>query len=142
MLFRMSWLLSLVIYLSVNGQVFTAPIHLCQAMANTSISLLVSSDTPSSHQDQHQVHQMDEEAFLVRNIKNKAENFSEQTSMDNCQCVDCDCTANIVSQANSAMLSKEALTVFLLHVEGALSKRATTFISQPHSNLYRPPIFL
>ena len=128
----MSWLLSIVIYLSVNGQVFSTPIHLCQAMAKTSITSLTSSDTLNIHQH----HQMDEQASLVNNT----EKLSEQSSMDNCQCIECDCTPNMVSQANSSMVSKEELIVFSLNVEHVLIKREITFISQPYSNVYRPPI--
>lgn len=130
MLFRMSWVLCMLIYLSINGQVFATPVHLCSAMAQNSVTSMPSSDTLKVHEHHHIEKQISSVDVAI------------EDKMKNCECVDCDCTANMVAQANSSLVTNIDLTVYLPPVGHMIRKSEQNFISLAHSNPLRPPIFV
>jgi|TARA_R110002124_G_scaffold50897_3_gene147575 hypothetical protein len=127
-------LLNIIIYLVVNGQVFAKPIHLCQEMAMHNISATSSTDTLQIHQH-HDVNAHD------KADKQSVDKLKISSSMNNCQCVDCDCSANLVSQANLTLLSRYDLVSCFAVIQQVTNKLAKVYVSEPKSNLYRPPIF-
>jgi len=130
---RIVLLLNIVIYLLVNGQVFAKPIHLCQAMAVHNISATLSTDTLQIHQhpDVNEHH---------KTSKHIADELKTAASMNNCQCVDCDCTTNLVSQVNLTIVSRYELVVYFSVTQQITNKPAKVYASEPLANLYRPPI--
>jgi hypothetical protein len=66
--------------------------------------------------------------------------MSESKTMDNCQCIDCDCVQNITGQASSSLVQNCLLTGYLPVVTTILIMPEQNFISQPHTTPYRPPI--
>ena len=126
---RIVLLLNMIIYLFVNGPVFAKPIHLCQAMAvhNITSTSALSTDIPHIHQHKKVNNQ------VVDSIKT-------DSSMNNCQCVDCDCSANLVSQVNLTMVSEHELASYFSVIQQITHKSTKAYLSQPLSNLYRPPI--
>lgn len=126
MLSRMGWFLCMLIYLSINGQVFATPVHLCPAMAPSSVTSMSSSDSLKIHDHHH--------------MEAEVSSDDMQLEMKNCQCVDCDCTDNMVVQANSSLTSNVNIAVYVPLTEHILSNQEQDFISQPCSNPLRPPI--
>ena len=135
MLLRLDWLFILFIYLSVNGQVFATAIHICPQMALTSTVLSTSQNAVNIH-DHHQksMHHEDGEQ------SNMTHDMSESKTMDNCQCINCDCVQNIAGEVNTSLVQNSVLTSYLPVVTTILVMSEQNFISQPHSNPYRPPI--
>lgn len=131
MLFRLNWLFVVFIYLSVNGQVFATAIHICPEMALNSKVLSTSKKSVNIHEH----HQKVEHNGITHNI-------SESSSMNNCQCVDCDCVQSLAGQANTSLIQKSDLTSYLPVITTILVKVEQIFISQPQSNPYRPPIIV
>lgn len=133
MQFRLNWLFMIFIYLSVNGQVFATAIHICPEMALTSNVLSVSQKTVNIHEH----HQTSD-----HHDKNIHTSMHHDTSepMDNCKCIDCDCVQNIAGQANSLLVQDTSLASCLPIIAKVLGKLNQDFISQPHTNPYRPPI--
>jgi len=135
MLFRLNWLFMIFIYLSVNGQVFATAIHICPEMALTSTVLLTSQNAVNIHEHhQKSMHHEDGEQ------KSMTHDMSESKTMDNCQCIDCDCVQNITGQANYSLVQNFVLTGYLPVATTLLIMPEQNFISQPHTNPYRPPI--
>lgn len=134
MLFRLNWLFFLFIYLSVNGQVFATSIHICSEMAMTS-SVLSSNQVNVKIHDHHpsEHHEMTEQTNIVHGSHNSA-------TMDNCQCVDCDCVQTLSGQANPSLLQKINISDYLPVISTVLTQINQDFISLPHSNPFRPPI--
>ncbi len=135
MLFRLNWLFMVFIYLSVNGQVFATPIHICSEMALSSTVLSTSKNAVNIH-EHHQKSMHHEEGEQ----KSMTHEMSKSKTMDNCQCIDCDCVQNIAGQANSSLVQSSVLAGYLPIVTTILVMPEQNFISQPHTNPYRPPI--
>lgn len=135
MLFRLSWLFILFIYLSINGQVFAIAIHICPQMALTSTVLSTSQNAVNIH-EHHQksmLHEDGEQSSMTHDM-------SESKTMDNCQCINCDCVQNVAGEVNTSLVQSSVLTSYLPIVTTILVMPEQNFISQPHSNPYRPPI--
>jgi len=124
----------MVIYLFVNGQVLAKPVHLCHAMAAHNITSTLAADTLQIHQ--HPV--VDEHHKVGTQV---VDEIKTDSSMNNCQCVDCDCTANLISQANLTLVSVHELVAYFPIIQKITSKPVNAYASQSLSNLYRPPIF-
>jgi len=129
---HLNWILLLLIYLSVNGQVFSMPVHICQAMAANNHSLLASSTAIKIHEH----HKMD---AVEMSAEHDVIADQTNTKMKSCHCVDCDCTEKAVGQANGFLLYFPLVTASL-KTDILLIEKEQHFISQPHSNLFRPPI--
>lgn len=135
MLLRLSWLFILFIYLSINGQVFAIAIHICPQMALTSTVLSTSQNAVNIHEHhQKSMHHEDGEQSSMTH------EMSESKTMDNCQCINCDCVQNVVGKVNTSLVQNSVLTSYLPIVTTILVMPEQNFISQPHSNPYRPPI--
>lgn len=135
MLFRLSWLFILFIYLSINGQVFAIAIHICPQMALTSTVLSTSQNAVNIHEHhQKSMHHEDGEQSSMTH------DMSESKTMDNCQCINCDCVQNVAGEVNTSLVQSSVLTSYLPIVTTILVMPEQNFISQPHSNPYRPPI--
>lgn len=134
MLLRMNWLFFLFMYLSVNGQVFATPVHICSEMAMRS-AVLSSNQVNVKIHDHHpsEHHEMTEQTNIVHGSHNSA-------TMDNCQCVDCDCVQTLSGQANPSLLQKINISDYLPVISTVLTQINQDFISLPHSNPFRPPI--
>lgn len=134
MLFRLNWLFFLFIYLSVNGQVFATSIHICSEMAMTS-SVLSSNQVNVKIHDHHpsEHHEMTEQTNIDHGSYNSA-------TMDNCQCVDCDCVQTPSGQANSSLLQKTKISDYFPVISTVLTRINQDFVSLPHANPFRPPI--
>lgn len=132
---RLNWLLYILIYLSVNGQVFAAPIHLCSEMALSSNTLSTSPKAVNIHEHEKKSrhHDISEKLSMKHDMNQTIE-------MDNCHCIDCDCIQNVTGQSNSSLVQKNTLTDFFPTLAKVSVKLKQDFISQPHSNLFRPPI--
>ncbi|AOW78938.1 hypothetical protein A3Q34_01815 [Colwellia sp. PAMC 20917] len=135
MLFRFNWLLMIFIYLSVNGQVFATAIHICPEMALTSTVL-------STSQNAINIHEHNQEAIYHEEVEQSimAHDMSGSKTMDNCQCIDCDCVQNISGQANYSLVQNCVLTGYLPVATTILIMPEQNFISQLHTTPYRPPI--
>jgi len=129
---HLNWILLLLIYLSVNGQVFATPVHICQAMAISNQALLSSPTSIKIHEH----HQMNASSVEVERTS-----ATEQvnSTMKSCHCVDCDCTDNVIGQANGYLLYSP-LIIASIKTDILLVEGEQHFISQPHPNLFRPPI--
>jgi hypothetical protein len=140
MLFRLNWLFIIFIYLSVNGQVFATAIHICSEMALTSTVLSTSQNAVNIHEHhQKPVHQ----EILHHEEGEKSSmmhDMSASKTMDNCQCIDCDCVQNITGQANTSLVQNSVLTGYLPVVTTIFLMPEQNFNSQPNTNPYRPPI--
>ncbi len=140
MLLRLNWLFMLFIYLSANGQVFATAVHLCPQMALSSSALSTSKNTVNIHEH----HQKTEHQTIMHHEGSEQKimkhDMSVSKTMNNCQCVDCDCVQNITGQANTSLLQKNNLIDYLPVSTVVLSKFNQDFISQPQTNPYRPPI--
>ena len=135
MLFRLNWLFMILIYLSVNGQVFATAIHICSEMALSTSVLSTSQNAVNIHEHhQKSMHHEDSEQSSM------SHDMSESKTMDNCQCIDCDCVQNIVGQANYSLLQNSVLTGYLPVVTTILIMPEQNFISQLHTTPYRPPM--
>ena len=132
---QLNWLCLIIIYLTVNGQVFATAIHICPQMALTSTVLSTSQNTVNIH-EHHQKSMHHEGGAQI----NMTHDMSESKIMDNCQCVDCDCVQNIAGQTNSSLVQGNALTGYLPVVTTIFVTFEQNFISQPQTNPYRPPI--
>lgn len=135
MLFRLNWLCLIIIYLSVNGQVFASAIHICPQMALTSTVLSTSKNAVNIH-EHHQKTMYHKDTDL----RNMTHDMSESKAMNNCQCVDCDCVQNISGQTNSSLFKNNVLTGHLPVVTTISIAVEQHFISQPYTNPYRPPV--
>jgi hypothetical protein len=134
MLFRLNWLFLIIIYLSVNGQVFAKAIHICPEMAMTSSALYTSTTRVKIHDhDQKNDHHGNSEQI------NKTHNEHESAAMDDCKCVDCDCVQNITGQTNSSLFQDSKITDYFPFLSKVLANLNRHLISQPNSNPYRPP---
>ena len=129
---RLNWLFYILIYLSVNGQVFATAIHLCSEMAITSNALTSINNTVNIH-DHH-------DGGHLEKSENKHANH-DSTTMDNCHCIDCDCMPDYTGQANSSLVQNINISGFLPVISKAAKSQIQNFVSQPQSNPYRPPIF-
>lgn len=134
---RLNWLLLIFIYLSVNGQIFAAPIHMCSAMVLSSNVFSM----PPKALNIHEHHQKTKH-HVEGEHKSMTSDMQNSKTMANCQCIDCDCIKNISGQANLSFIQGNNLTDFLPVISKASVKLIQYFISQPHTNLYRPPIFI
>lgn len=131
MTFRLSWLLSIFIYLSVNGNLFAVPVHLCQSMAASVVTSLAPSETLKIH-EHHGEH-------TEQGINNFIED-EHNMKMDNCSCVDCDCTINNIGQVSVSLITQVELTSYIPNIPISITIKEQSFISQPQSNPLRPPI--
>tara|TARA_R110001583_G_scaffold7248_1_gene36157 strand:+ start:5047 stop:5418 length:372 start_codon:yes stop_codon:yes gene_type:complete len=121
--------------LSVNGQVFAIAIHICPQMALTSTVLSTSQNAVNIH-EHHQksmYHEDGEQSSMTHEM-------SESTTMDDCQCINCDCVQNVAGEVNTSLVQNSVLTSYLPIITTILVMPEQNFISQPHSNPYRPPI--
>ncbi len=132
---RLNWLFCILIYLSGNGQVFATAIHLCSEMAITSNALSSLNRTVNIHDHHHDVGHQEKTEIL----ESKHANHDSKT-MDNCHCVDCDCTHDYTGQANSSLVQEVNISGFIPVISKATNSLIQNFISQPQSNPYRPPI--
>ena len=132
---RLSWLFCIFIYLSVNGQVFATAIHLCSEMAITSNALTSLNKAVNIH-DHHHEGEHQEKAEIS---ESKHANHNSKT-MDNCHCIDCDFMYDYTGQANSSLVQNINLSGFIPVISKATNSLIQSFISQPQSNPYRPPI--
>ncbi|PCH97233.1 MAG: hypothetical protein COB83_02980 [Gammaproteobacteria bacterium] len=140
MKFRLSWLLSIFIYLSVSGNLFAVPVHLCPSMAAKYISALSTSNTLKIHEHQLQTSQSMENHHST-SIKQHALQTQNDTNMESCSCVDCDCTTSHIVQITTSLITNVDLITFIPSHGSVFSKGALNFISQPQTNPLRPPIF-
>ena len=132
---RLNWLFLIIIYLSVNGQVFATVIHICPEMALTSTVLSTSQNAVNIHEhNQKSIHIEDGE------LRSMTHDMSKSKTMDNCQCVDCDCEQNISGQTNSSLLQNTDIADYFPIISTVLANLNRDFRSQPQSNPYRPPI--
>jgi hypothetical protein len=135
MLFRLNWLFMILIYLSVNGQVFATAIHICSEMALSTPVLSTSQNAVNIHEHhQKSMHHEDSEQSSM------SHDMSESKTMDNCQCIDCDCVQNIAGQANYSLLQNSVWAGYLPVVTTILIMPEQNFISQLHTTPYRPPM--
>lgn len=134
---RLNWLLFILIYLSVSGQVFAAPIHLCSEMALSSNTLSTSPKAVNIHEHEKKPmrHEISGEPSMVHEM-------NKSITMDDCHCIDCDCIQNITGQANTSLVQQNNLTDYLPVLTGVSVKLNQDFISQPHTNPFRPPIII
>ena len=134
---RLNWLLYIFIYLSVNGQVFAAPIHICSEMAISSNTLSTSQKSVNIHEHETKSshHEVGEELSMIHDM-------NKLITMDNCHCIDCDCIQNITGQANTSLVQQNYLTDYLPVLTRVSVKLNQAFISQPHTNPFRPPIII
>lgn len=135
MLLRLNWLLIMLIYLSVNGQVFATAIHICPEMSLNSKILSTSTKSVNIHEHHQKIthHKAVEYNALTHDI-------ADTPSMNNCECVDCDCVQNVAGQANTSLIQKSDLTSYLPVIATILVKLEQNFISQHHTTPYRPPV--
>ena len=137
MIFRMSWLICMLVYLSINGQVFATPIHLCHSMAKTSVSSKSSSAPLKTNELQ----------YVTENVSTSDEMFTQKT-MENCHCVECDCTSicectsSRTAQANSFIVNSKEIVDFSTSTEDVIANTEQQLISPRRHSLYRPPIFI
>jgi hypothetical protein len=132
---RLNWLFLIFIYLSVNGQVFATAIHICSQMALSSTALSASQKPVNIHEHhQKSIHHED----ATHNSMKHDESSSK--SMENCQCIDCDCIQNIAGQTNSSLVQENSLIGYLPVLTRVSIVPIQNFISQPHTNPFRPPI--
>ena len=123
------------IYLSVNGQVFATAIHICSEMALSTSVLSTSQNAVNIHEHhQKSMHHEDSEQSSM------SHDMSESKTMDNCQCIDCDCVQNIAGQANYSLLQNSVWAGYLPVVTTILIMPEQNFISQLHTTPYRPPM--
>jgi hypothetical protein len=135
MLIRLNWLFIIFIYLSVNGQVFATAIHVCSEMALSTSVLSTSQNAVNIHEHhQKSMHHEDGEQ------KSMTHDMSKSKTMDNCQCIDCDCVQNITGQTNASLVQYSVLAEYLPVVTIILVMPEQNFISQPQKTPYRPPI--
>jgi len=132
---RLNWLFLIIIYLSVNGQLFATAIHMCTEMALASTALSSSTTTVN-------IHEHDQEIELHEGTEqiNKAHDTYKSTAMDDCKCVGCDCVRNIIGQTKPSLLPDTSLPNLSPIISIIFIKLNRVFISLPHSNPYRPPI--
>ncbi|TMS81984.1 hypothetical protein [Pseudoalteromonas sp. S554] len=133
---RLNWLFYILIYLSLNGQVFATAIHLCSEMAITSNALSSLNKTVNIH-DHHHDSEHQEKAEIP---ESKHANHDSKT-MDNCHCIDCDCMQDYTGEANSSLVQDINISGFLPVISKVTKSLIQNFISQTRSNPYRPPIF-
>ncbi len=119
----------------MNGQVFAVPVHLCQSMAMTVTTSISSSEQLEIHNHHAPLTQLMPQSHGV------SHDMPAQEPMKNCMCVDCDCSTNMVAQTNSSLVSDAELAPLQPNTGHILIKREQDFISQPHTNPFRPPIF-
>ena len=134
MLLRLNWLFTIFIYLSINGQIFAAPLHLCSDMA-------ISSNILSTSQKAVNIHEHEKKATHLE-IGEEPNMMHESKEMDNCHCIDCDCIQTITGQANTSLVQENNLTDFLPTLTKVLVKLNQEFISQSHTDPFRPPIVI
>jgi len=133
MFFRLSWLFIISIYLSVNGQVFASPIHLCSAM-------VISANVLSTSKNAVEIHEHEKLGYMEHQMsKNLTYNLSKSNDMDNCKCLNCDCVQNISGQVNTSLIQNTVPTSSLPVITTILVKLEQNFISQSPTNPYRPP---
>jgi len=132
---RLNWLFYILIYLSLNGQVFATAIHLCSEMAITSNALSSLNKTVNIHDHHH-----DSEHQEKAEIPESKHANHDSKEMDNCQCIDCDCISEHINDANSTIVQDINIPGFLPVISKAANSLIQNFISQPQSNPYRPPI--
>ncbi|ASP48766.1 hypothetical protein [Cognaticolwellia beringensis] len=132
---RLNWLLVIMIYLSVNGQVFAKAVHVCTEMAYTA-SALSSANTTINIHEHHQPIEPRKDNHQI----NEEHNTARPKAMDNCHCVDCDCVQNITGQANSSLLQDNSFANFFPVISINVVKLNRNFISLPYTNPYKPPI--
>lgn len=137
MLLRLNWLFTIFIYLSINGQIFAAPLHLCSEMALSSNTLSTSQKTVNIHEHEKKSTHLEigEEPSMIHDMH-------ESKEMDNCHCIDCDCIQTITGQANTSIIQQNSLTDFFPTLTKVLVKLNQEFISQSHTNPFRPPIVI
>lgn len=132
MSFRFNWFFIIFIYLSVNGELFAKPMHICPEMALSSSALPNSPQALNIHSHAQST---------SKNIKLRKINLSDSELMDNCQCIDCDCVQNIAGQASTFILQTSNLGHYLPFIPTFTVESNQYFISQPQASLYRPPIY-
>jgi hypothetical protein len=121
--------------LSINGQVFATAIHIFPEMASNSNVLSTSTKFVDFHEHHQKTsHHKEFEHNTMTHV------MSESQGMSNCQCIDCDCVQNVAGQINNALIQDSELFSYLPVLTTILIKTAPIFISQPHTNLFRPPI--
>lgn len=137
MLLRLNWLFTIFIYLSINGQIFAAPLHLCSEMALASNTLSTYDKTVNIHEHgKRPIHfDIDEKSSMIHSMHKSEE-------MDDCHCIDCDCIQKITGQANTTIVQENSLTNFLPILTIVLVKLNQEFISQIQTNPFRPPIVI
>ncbi|MBL4941277.1 MAG: hypothetical protein JKY81_06380 [Colwellia sp.] len=134
MTYRLNWLLSILIYLLVNGNLFAVPVHLCQSMAVNYMTTLSALDALKIHDHHSKSHQSINEHLFAEH-----EQYME-IEMESCACVECDCTIPVVGQITTALITKVDLILYLPSHADIYEKRMVNFISQPQTNPLRPPI--
>jgi hypothetical protein len=128
----LNWIFLLLIYLSVNGQVFSTPVHICQAMATNNYASLKSSASIKIHEH----HQMKYSSVDDEQANNDQHSL---LAMKSCHCVDCDCSKNFIGQANN-YLAYSLILISSIKKDAVFIEGEPFFLSQPHPNLFRPPI--
>jgi hypothetical protein len=104
-------------------------------MALTSTVLSTSQNAVNIHEHhQKSMHHEDGEQ------KSMTHDMSGSKTMDNCQCIDCDCVQNIAGQANYSLVQNGVLTGYLPVATTIFFMPEQNFISQLHTTPYRPPI--
>ena len=157
MLTRLNWLLFVLIYLFVNGQVFSVPVHLCESMAMSAVSTMPSSYTLKVHEHDQMMHQSSEsppvhldhqmagrsDEIPNQQLRKKSVNTKSKphAHMKDCTCVDCDCTSHSLAQTNASISPSVELNSFIAVPQLVIAKSAFNFKSLILSNLQRPPIF-
>ena len=130
----MSWLVCMLVYLSINGQVTATPIHLDHCVAKISVSSISSS--ASLKINQH---------YVTNKISTSGEMLIHK-KMESCQCVECgctpkcECTSSRAAQTSSLLIYSNAIVEFSTRTEQATANTDLQLISPLLQSLYRPPI--
>jgi hypothetical protein len=136
---RLSWLLLMLIYLSVNGQVAALPSHQSE-LANTHTSVSIYAESHDNHEAtflaKHSVHHQ----AKVQGISSSLEE-NNMTLSNCCQCDDNnDCShANNVN-INFLVALNAQLSITQFTEDPPVFRRVSYFKTTLMSNLYRPPI--
>ena len=104
--------------------------------------MALTSTVLSTAQNAVNIHEHHQKSMYHENsdLRGITHDMSESKTMDNCQCVDCDCVQNIAGQVNLSLVQDNVLTRYLPVVTTIVVTFEQSFISQPQTNPYRPPI--
>ncbi len=145
MLRRLSWLLSILIYLSVNGQVIALPTHQCDAetmehsghfeRAEYSVLSEALNNQDASFIAKHSVHHQ----IKVQGMASSQ--VDHELKMNNgCYCNDCDHHNSASYNVSFLVTTYNPALIYQIEEDPPIFYQAMTVKSTTLSNLYRPPI--